>query len=1339
MYKLSFLLPILFAVGCGSSETVETGSGNVDVDGDGYVASDDCDDEDYYVNPEATEVCGDGVDNDCDGLIDDGSAVNAKKWYVDNDRDGFGDMNNDVSACAQPEGFVADALDCNDADPAFHPGAQETDCNDPNDYNCDGFSGFIDNDKDGWAACAECNDGDPTINPGADELCFDKIDNNCDGNIDDPTSADATAWYLDYDSDGYGAEAFSEVSCFAPSDAYISTGGDCDDHNASIFPGADEHCDGIDNDCDTEIDEDAIDATTWYADTDSDTYGDPATGLLECVAPDGFVADSTDCNDSETEINPAEEEVCDNVDNNCDGNIDENAVDATHWHADSDVDDFGNPDMEIIACEQPTGYVEDDTDCNDSDAAVNPLSVEYCNAIDDNCDGDIDENTAADASTWYLDSDGDTYGTSTVTWVSCAAPEGFVANGDDCNDLSTATYPGAPEYCDRIDTDCDAIIDEPDALDASTWYADDDGDTYGDPDATLVQCYQPSGYVADDTDCNDASSFAHPGAVEYCNDADDDCNGSIDDAARDATTWYADADSDGFGNDSLSVTQCDAPTGYTDNRSDCDDTDEDVNPDATEYCNGYDDNCDGYTDESTSVDASTWYLDYDSDGHGNVARTTVACTAPASYVALSDDCNDLSATAYPGATEYCDTLDNDCDGTVDENSAVDAETWYRDSDTDTFGNSSVSTVACAPPSGYVASNTDCDDTRATVHPYAPEYCNSLDDNCDGTIDEDTAIDAVYWYPDRDGDGYGYTADAIKACSVAGYGRTLGDCDDTNDTIYPGATEYCDFADNNCDGVVDNAAVDATTWYIDADGDTYGDPDVTRDACTVPSGYVADNTDCNDDPDDNGDEINPGAQEICNNAIDDNCDGTPATCEMTLLDNADLTITGEGTNDAAGWLAQASDINGDGHTDLVMTAYKAGATEFTGSVYVFYGPVDPSTMGSEVNASTADVILTGGYSTLDQFGYSVGTGGDVNGDGYDDLLVGANTADYEAKTNNGITYLLLGGPTLTSGTPTPSTSRMAAYASVSYAYVGTGTGIFPDTDGDGLSDIAYGAISDKTGSAFTKPGTIFVGYTTDSTYSTSGTFSAGLVSDYVSGGATNMQIGDMFRTDLDVDGDGSSDLLIGAYNDTTAGAGAGAAALFYMPISGMKTLSTADVFLTGVAAGDYAGKWVSSAGDYDDDGYDDFLVGAYTADHIYSDAGAAYLVLGGSGLASGSVSTRADATFWGATASEKLGSSVTYGDFDGDGQLDLQFGSANALSTMGSSYIVYGPSSGSAVISDVYDVRLDGDYAGDGIGNRLRYVGDLDESGKDTIALPVQGLDIGYTDAGGVYLIYGITE
>jgi len=868
--------------------------------GAGWVADDqDCADDDGEIHPAAAEIC-DGLDNDCDALIDedDPDLLGAATWYQDSDGDGYGADAKSQQACEAPEGYVSQGGDCDDGDVAYHPGASEEDCADPNDYNCDGSTGYTDADGDGWAACEECDDANSAINPDALEHC-DGYDNDCDGSVDEDDAVDAATWYADADGDGYGDVSQSAQACDAPT-GYVADATDCDDNAVSVNPGASELCNEIDDDCDGDVDEDdAADAATWYADADGDGFGDAASAVQACEAPTDYVADGTDCDDGDDDVNPGATETCDGVDEDCDGDVDEDAVDAETWYADVDGDGYGDSSLSSDACEAPTGYVGDDSDCDDGDAAVNPGAQELCDSLDNDCDGETDEADAADASTWYGDADGDGYGSDEFIEVACDQPSNYVANAEDCDDLDADAYPGADETCDGDDDDCDGDVDEDDAIDADTWYADSDGDGYGDAAHSAQACDQPSGFEANDDDCDDSDAAVNPDAVEVCDGIDNDCDGTVDGAdASDAATWYADADGDGYGDADSTASACTQPTGAVADDTDCDDGDAAVNPGAAELCNGVDDDCDGDVDEDDASDAATWYQDRDEDGYGDVSSSTSACDAPDGYVADDSDCDDLDAEAHPGATEVCDGDDDDCDGVADEDDATDAATWYADSDGDGFGDAAHSTQACDQPSGFVDNSSDCDDRDATANPDAGEVCDGVDNDCDGTVDGADASDAATWYSDADGDGYGDAESTISACNQpTGAVADDTDCDDGDAAVNPGAQELCNGLDDDCDGDTDeDDAGDVSTWYQDRDEDGYGDSSSSVSACDAPEGYVADDGDC----DDLDAQAYPGASEVCD-GDDDDCDG--------VADEDDAT-------DASTWYA---DSDGDGFGDVAQSS------------------------------------------------------------------------------------------------------------------------------------------------------------------------------------------------------------------------------------------------------------------------------------------------------------------------------------------------------------------------------------------------------------------------------------
>lgn len=164
---------------------------------------------------------------------------------------------------------------------------------------------------------------------------------------------------------------------------------DCNDNDASIHPGAAEVCNGVDDNCDGQADEGV--QLTFYADNDNDGFGNAAVTTNACTPPPGYVPDPSDCDDANAATNPDAAEVCNGIDDNCNGTVDE-GVQQT-FYADADNDGFGNFNSSVLACSPPPNYVSNSSDCNDANGSVNPDAADVCNGTDDNCNGQVDENS----------------------------------------------------------------------------------------------------------------------------------------------------------------------------------------------------------------------------------------------------------------------------------------------------------------------------------------------------------------------------------------------------------------------------------------------------------------------------------------------------------------------------------------------------------------------------------------------------------------------------------------------------------------------------------------------------------------------------------------------------------------------------------------------------------------------------------------------------------------------------------------------------------------------------------------------------------------------------------
>jgi hypothetical protein len=792
------------------------------------------------------------------GCGDDGSpqAGDASQVCVADTQCDDGEFCNGVERCA-PASPGADERGCVRSSPPCAVGAcVET------ERTCGGACGSdADADGDGVAsiACggADCDDTDPSRFPGNVEVCDpDGHDDDCDP---------STVGTRDLDGDG-----FSSALCCNGSTCAL----DCDDSRRGTNPSVPEVCDGLDNDCDGAVDEGLL--VELFRDADHDGVGISAARALACPGTPGFASVAGDCDDTRASVRPTAPEICDALDNDCDGTTDEHTV-AVPWYVDADGDGWGVVSADALpvdSCTPPDGRAIRIGDCNDSDADVAPTARERCNGIDDDCSGRADYRIGAGD---FEDDDGD--------GVPDAACSAAVA---DCNDRDASIAPGGLELCDTWDNDCDLQVDEGAA--EVPWYADMDGDGFGDPALPTMSCAVLPGRVLNGDDCDDDNASTNPSRADACGDqpnVDDDCDERIDEGGN-ALVFYTDLDGDGFGTGApIEACQSDARTATR--GDDCDDTDERVNPAALDDCaalSGVDDDCDGRTDETLTP--RVFYADADGDGYGAGAPME-GCTQPAGTSVASGDCDDGAAARNPGVPDDCGTalgVDDDCDVSVDEGIAP--RTFYVDADGDGYG-AGPALMACVVPSGHSQTNGDCDDAAPLRNPAVPDDCTRVplvDDDCDGQVDEGAAL--ASWYRDVDEDGYGSGAATLACAAPPGHSAQGGDCDESRAAVNPGQLDNCaglGGIDDDCDEAVDEDTA-LFTWYRDADGDTFGDPTVAMSACGIVPGFVSNAEDC----DDSSDAAFPGGTEVCNDQLDNDCnlavdcddDACAATCPELVI-------------------------------------------------------------------------------------------------------------------------------------------------------------------------------------------------------------------------------------------------------------------------------------------------------------------------------------------------------------------------------------------------------------------------------------------------------------------------
>ncbi len=361
-------------------------------------------------------------------------------------------------------------------------------------------------------------------------------------------------------------------------------------------------------------------------------------------------------------------------------------------------------------------------------------------------------------------------------------------------------------------------------------------------------------------DCTDTDCAADDACVltEDCATIGDEDGNELADCADPACTCDPDADGDG------------SPASL-----DCDDADALKFPGNPEVCDGQDNDCDGESDKD-AVDMDTYYADTDRDGYGDADTVKDSCEIPPGYVTVGTDCNDDDALTYPGAEEACDVEeDTNCDGSVGDD----------DADADGF-------IACQ----------DCNDADPTISPDAIEVCDEVDQNCNGDIDEGVQTE---FYADADADTFGDIAAPLYACTLPPGGAANSvDCNDGDASINPTAVEVCDGVDQNCNGVVDEAV--ELSWFVDADGDTYGDVASVTLACTSPGAdYISTGGDC----DDINADRNPGEAEVCDDGFDNDCNAD-ADCDDSTC-TADPSCTA-GASEV--YCSDSLDDDGDGLTD-----------------------------------------------------------------------------------------------------------------------------------------------------------------------------------------------------------------------------------------------------------------------------------------------------------------------------------------------------------------------------------------------------------------------------------------
>lgn len=420
------------------------------------------------------------------------------------------------------------------------------------------------------------------------------------------------------------------------------------------------------------------------------------------------------------------------------------------------------------------------------------------------------------------------------------------------------------------------------------------------------------------------------------------------------------------------------------------------------------------------------------------------------------------------------------------------------------------------------------------------------------------------------------------------------------------------------------------------------------------------------------------------------------------------------------VSSAGDVNADGYDDVIVGSYLDADTAVNGgSVYVYLGGASGIDLSTELEFTGADV------ASGTNFGRSVSPAGDVNGDGYDDVVVGSSVSTSNSK-DRGAAYVYFGSA---SGIDVTTETQLVDSSENWMEYYGWAVSGAGDLDNDGYDDLIVGELLDaNNGSAFIHYG------------SATGVDATRYDVLTASDGASQDRFGAAVAAAGDLDGDGYDDVVVGAYSDDIAGSDEGSLYAYYGSSSGIDLTREDKLTASDGATNDRLGFSVAGAGDLDGDGYDDIVAGAYRHAHT-TGGGAAYVYYGS---ATGvDIDTEQKVTATNTTLSQQFGYSVSgVGDVDGDGYGDVVVGdnsedNADGVGT-GGALLYHGGPEGLDTDRESRVWASDG-AAGDNFGQAVAGAGDVDGDGLDDLIIGAPSDQDAGSWTGAAYVYPGCDE